>query len=149
MKCIELTQGNFAMVDDEDFEYLSQWRWKANNYGYAITTNRQKLYMHRMLMKFPKGKIIDHINHDRLDNRKENLRICSIKENLRNRTKNKNNTSGYKGVSWNKIAKKWVSYIRVDGKRINLGYFDDITKAAEAYKTASDKYFKQFSNKYW
>jgi hypothetical protein len=83
------------------------------------------LSMHRVVVNAPKGTVVDHINGDSLDNRKENLRICTNAENVRNSPKHSNNTSGYKGVIWAKREQKWCAQIIVDGKLINLGYYSD------------------------
>ena len=97
-KSIPLTQGKFALVDDEDFEKLNQNVWLFCN-GYAARgvnrfPRRRLLYMHRIILNPPEGFDVDHISHNSLDNRKENLRICSRTENQRNRIIGKNNTSG-------------------------------------------------------
>lgn len=155
MKKIKLSQNKVTLVDDEDFEYLNQWNWTASwdSHGkkyYVLRKNYQDyknpitIHMHRLIMNTPKGMICDHINGNSLDNRKSNLRNCTHAENQRNRGKNKNNTSGYKGVS--PLSSGWVSNINVKGKRIYLGYFVDIIKAAEAYDVASLKYFGEFAN---
>ena len=91
MKLIPLTRGLFAQVDDEDFEFLSQWRWHANLKPYAVcgvdagSGTRTSMYMHRLIMS-PTGKdVVDHIDGDSLNNTRSNLRICTHAENLRNR----------------------------------------------------------------
>jgi len=90
MRQIELTQGKFSIIDDEDFEYISQWKWYYLNLGYAVRksggrANQKLVYMHRAIMCPPDELDIDHINRNRLDNRRSNLRICTRKENLANR----------------------------------------------------------------
>jgi hypothetical protein len=87
---------------------------------------------------------VDHINGNTLDNRRSNLRVCTHAENMRNRRKNSNSSSGYKGVFWDNHYKKWSSYIRVNNKRIYLGRFDDSKVAYEAYVAASKKYHGEF-----
>ncbi len=154
---IQLTQGQIAIVDDEDFEYLSQWKWCAvyfpsANVFYAERQSRKgefdkptKVKMHRQLMGFPEGLFVDHINHNTLDNRRENLRIATRKENNRNSKKKAYNKSGYKGVSWNSNTGKWRAQINVDGKVIHLGLFLDPAEAHEAYKAAAILYFGDFA----
>lgn len=90
------------------------------------------------------GKIVDHKNGNTLDNKKCNLRICTNKENVRNQKINKRNTTGYKGVSYNKRDKKYAAYIKVDGKKISLGYYLSLEVAHEAYCNASKKYHVEF-----
>lgn len=143
MKTILLTQGKYAIVDDEDYEYLRQWKWfylrgysvrsvylgKKRNGKYTGKTE----YMHRVIAKTPNGKFTDHVNQDKLDNRGTNLRTCNKAQNSMNRTKQINNTSGHKGVSWNRRLEKWESYIWKSGKKTFLGYFTSLNEAARAY----------------
>ena len=98
--------------------------------------------MHRLILGAKEGQCVDHINGDPLDNRKENIRICTLSQNSQNRRQRKDNTSGLKGVSWAKREKKWVSYIRSGGKHLWLGYFNDKNDAAKAYDKAVIKYRK-------
>lgn len=153
MKRIKLTQGKFTLVDDKDFEYLNQFKWHCLNIGYAARreffndgTGRSKyVYMHNDIMK-PGGSRIDHINADKLDNRRENLRFANCSQNQANRPNlNKNNTSGYKGVSWNKKSQKWRAYITVNRKYIHLGHHLDLGLAALAYNQAARQYFGEFA----
>lgn len=97
--------------------------------------------MHRVIMNPPVGMEVDHINRNKLDNRRSNLRICTHAENLANRIKPRNNTSGYKGVVWNKSRSKWLAQITVKKRHIYLGQFDDIEEANEAYNLGFVKYY--------
>ena len=106
-----------------------------------------KDYLHRIITNAPKGYEVDHIDRNTLNNRRENLRICTRQENSRNKTKQRNNTSGYKGVSWDKAKKKWRAFISVDKKQIFLGRYDNIEEAIKARQQADIKYFKEFRNK--
>lgn len=152
---IQLTQGKVALVDDEDFERLSQFKWCAYTGGcnyYAMTNIRKKdgkrtsLQMHRFIMSvFDSKTIIDHINGNGLDNRKDNLRICTQAENTRNRSKSLNNTSGFKGVYWHKYDKKWHAQIIINYKKIHLGIFTCKIEAAQAYNQAAIKYHGEFA----
>lgn len=149
VKKINLTQGQVAIVDDEDFEYLNQWKWhvsmsSSSNDYYAKRTQhlgmfngekkQKSIQMHRLIMNAPKGKVVDHINHDTLDNRKENLRIVSTRQNLQN--KKRKMSSKYPGVSWSKSVKKWRADININGKLEHLGTFHDEKTAAKAYEMA-------------
>ena len=96
-------------------------------------------------MVTPKGMATDHINGDGLDNRKQNLRICTHAENLRNRRLGKNNTSGYKGVSWHKLHKLWYAHISHNKKLMSLGYFKDKEEAAKAYDRKAIELFGEFA----
>lgn len=155
MKKIELTQGKVALVDDSDYEELNQHKWHASKYGrsyYALrreyTPKRKNIYMHREVLgiRDSPDKIPDHISGDGLDNQKKNLRICSHKENTRNSRLSKNNTSGYKGVSWLKREKRWHSQIVVNRKLVYIGNYFCLMKAVRAYDEAATKYFGDFAN---
>lgn len=134
-----------ASVDDDDYEYLMQWRWQLNG-GYVVrSTNGQKHRMHRMLMQPPAGYCIDHINGNPFDNRRANLRICTLRENNQNATKRDPRASSkFKGVYWNSRAQKWRAQIKSD-KKIHLGSFTDEVAAAKAYDVAARRLFGQFA----
>lgn len=143
---IELTQGQVAIVDDEDFDRLSAFNWfaqwaKGTETFYAnrriFLGGGKILSMHRVVTSAPSGMFIDHINKNTLDNRKANLRVCTNSENQRNRGKPKNNKSGFKGVSFSKDTFKWRADIMLNKKQICLGYFSDLHEAARAYDSAA------------
>lgn len=147
---IELTQNKYTLVDADVYELIYKFNWCASKQGnkfYALRSeNYKNLFLHRYIMNPPKGLMVDHINGDTLDNRRCNLRICTNAENQRNQKLKTLNTSGYKGVCWHKIRKKWMSNIKFNNKTIYLGYFDNIIDAAIAYDTAAVKYFGEFAN---
>jgi hypothetical protein len=149
MKKIKLTKGKVALVDDEDFKWLSKHNWYASISGYNYyaqrTKKRKNIRMHRVILNAPKGVIVDHINGNSLDNRKQNLRLCSQSENMCNRLSPVINTSGFKGVSQIKTSKKWEAYINKDGKRVRLGNFLSAKEAALAYNKAAIKYPRDFA----
>jgi len=155
MKYIHLTKGQNAMVDDQDYEYINQWKWLCSSHGYAVrveylgggrkNTKRQTIKMHRLIMDTPIDMETDHINGDRLDNRKENLRIVTRTENQHNRKLNSNNTSGYKGVHLYKPTNRWVARITVNSRLLLLGYFEEIKEAALAYNEAAKKYHGKYA----
>lgn len=145
MKKIPLTQGKFALVDDEDFEWLSQWKWKLHKDGYAVRTGYKnsrfiQIYMHREVNKTPLGILTDHINRNRLDNRRINLRNVNYSQNAFNTGLWKHNTSGIKGVFWNAQKKKWHAVLSVNKKQVHLGFFDEIEKAILARKEGEKQY---------
>ena len=148
MRKIELTQGKFAIVDDEDYEYLRQFKWYYRE-GYAARGIRKPngkwttIYMHRVIMGASECMEVDHINGDKSDNRKENLRICTLLENRRNRTKYKSNTTGYKGVYYDR--RKIRAKIKTDNKQIYLGSFKTLKEAAKAYNEAALKYHGEYA----
>jgi hypothetical protein len=154
MKKIKLTQNKFTLVDNEDFELLSKHKWYAlrcKSTGryyvrrhYSINGKQRVCIMARELMglKYGDKRKVDHINHNTLDNRKENLRVCSNAENGHNRVSNYG-VSRYKGVS--KSRKNWMSRIMLNGKRIYLGYFKNEKDAAMAYNRAALRYYGKFA----
>jgi hypothetical protein len=151
MKEIPLTQGKIAIVDDQDYEMLSHWKWSVMHNGqkwYAQRVdyeNRKTILMHRVITDAPSGMDVDHANGDGLDNRRENLRVCTRSQNLANQSAKPNNLSGYKGVSWDKRMTRWIAFISVNNKTINLGRFDSREKAHEAYSQAAQTYFGEFA----
>lgn len=142
-----------AIIDIEDIEKVKKYKWRLGN-GYAVTFYKQcnekwkSIRMqHVVLGIYPdKKKLIDHIDRDRLNNRKYNFRFCTNKENVRNAKLSKANTSGYKGVSWQKNRKNWAAAIRVDNKTIHLGVFKTRIRAAKVYNMAAKKHFGEFAN---
>jgi len=137
MKQIPLSQGKFALVDDDMYDYLMQWKWTfSGGYTYRVKTIRgisKKIWMHREVNGTAPGTYTDHIDGNRLNNTRSNLRTCTYAQNNKNAVKRKDNKSGYRGVYWEKGMDKWRVVINNDGKRITIGYFDDILVAASAY----------------
>lgn len=133
-------------VDKQDKHLLDERTWTINTAGYAVSRIGGKLlYLHRVILNPVDGQMVDHINHDKLDNRRSNLRICTNRQNTSNQQLRSKNTSGYKGVVWFKDRQKWRAGIKVNYKFKHLGYFDDILEAAKAYDVAARKYFGEFA----
>ena len=140
MKEIILTQGQVALVDDEDYGKLNQYNWfadKSKNTYYAVRKEtvshkkRKKIRMHQMLIDCPDGYVVDHIDGNGLNNQKENLRAVTIGQNQQNRHVKK--TSVYPGVSWVKSLNKWTARHQVNGKLRYLGVYSDEVLAFKAY----------------
>lgn len=149
MKVIQLTKGQVAIVDDEDFERLAQWRWHLVTAGYAgRRIGNRKVLMHRIIIGEGNCWLmdIDHKNGNRLDNRRCNLRVCTRSQNHQNRRMMSNNTSGFKGVALDRTAGKFVARIKPPlRKSLYLGHFDKAEDAAMAYQIAATKHFGEFA----
>lgn len=153
MRKMKLTQNKYALVDDEDYELVSRWKWHAakvscrSNTLYAVTRIAGKtMYMHRLILNVPKGKVTDHINGDGLDNRRSNIRICSQKQNVANSKRARRGRSKYKGVYWHKAAKKWCVQLGRRGEnRKYLGLFEDEQAAALAYNKAAEELYGSYA----
>jgi len=132
--------------DLEDYDLIKNYCWHISYDGYIQSRNEDRIIIiqHRIILNVNKDKIVDHINHNKYDNRKINLRECVYTENSANQLKAKNNTSGTKGVSFDKKMNKWHARIGINNKRINLGYYDDIQDAIDVRKEAEDKYQGKF-----
>jgi hypothetical protein len=139
-----------AIVDDADFDWLRQWEWSKHASGYAWRgykgdSGMKFEYMHRAILGAVSGVSIDHKNGNKLDNRRVNLRVATTSQNCQNRPKPKHNTSGFKGVSWNNMAKKWVSAITRSGDVNYLGSFSCPIEAALAYNRAAIRLYGEFA----
>lgn len=152
MKFIKLTKGKTAIVDDEDFPKLNTFKWYTNTNGYACrsrkvseTKGNKHIFLHREVFKILEGLIIDHINMNKCDNRKENLRAVTYTQNRYNVKAKKTNRSGLKGVYWHSVDKAWRATICIDGKNKTLGNFDDKFEAARKYDRAAIRSFGLFA----
>ena len=149
-KLIPLTQGKFAIVDDADFDALNAHRWCADktrtgDFKARRWTPQGSIYMHREVLGLEDGKILcDHINHNGLDNRRENIRAVTNQQNSWNkRGALRGSMTGIRGV-YLKRPGKWLASIKVNGVSKHLGYFDNIEDAKEAYAAGNRKYFGEF-----
>lgn len=153
MKILRIDSPKYGLInillDDEDYKKIEK---DFNNLNWTITKNRNKfyvqkrvngknIYLHRYIMNCPKGKYVDHINHNTLDNRKENLRITTNANNLRNGEIRVNNKTGVKGVYFDNKRNKYVANIKVNYKGIFLGRFDTLEEAQKIRKEAEIKYW--------
>lgn len=150
-RTIALTQGKVALVDAADYEWLNQWKWcfkqgRAERHAPSDNGYRRSLLMHRVILGDIDGMCVDHINHDPLDNRRANLRLCTKAENSRNRSRQRNSSSQYLGVGWHKANRKWIAEIRINGKSGYLGSFDNEIDAAKAYDKAARELHGEFAN---
>ncbi len=154
-KFILLTKGKSAIIDDEDYNKINNFKWCADmkpvskNY-YAkrrIVENGKAKYiqMSRFIMNCPLGMFVDHINHNTLDNRKKNLRIVNRRQNQMNKSKNKKKSSKYKGVYWDNYFKKWKAEITSNYKKTYIGSFNNEIEAALSYNKYAIKMFGSFA----
>jgi len=156
MKEYKLPSGETVLVDDEDYEKVSRYHWYIRRRKYVSYARRIVIrkgvkyteFMHRLIMDCPDGMYIDHINHNGLDNRKENLRICTNMENSHNQVKHKPTTLGMiKGVSISPCikSKPYKAHISCNGKAKDIGYYATIEEAALAYDKKALELFGQYA----
>jgi hypothetical protein len=148
MKQVQLSNGGFATVDDEDFHRTEGRSWWRTPGGYAATERNKRegrVLLHWLVMGRPKIGELDHINGNGLDNRKANLRIVTRQQNAMNKGPNKNNTTGFKGVCFDKSRGKYIVGVKVNYRRINLGRYETAEEAARVYDKAARKYHGEFA----
>lgn len=145
---IPLSRGKVAIVDDDDYEWLARYKWHISIKGYASRTEpitKKTIRMHRAILGLKDDEQGDHINGDRLDNRRCNLRKCTQAQNAINSTSRRNSTSRFKGVSWNEDKRKWQVEIQISKTRFYLGSYKSEIDAARAYNEAALKYHGDFA----
>lgn len=156
MPIIQLSQGKVAVVSDEDFEFLMQWKWCVNKGGYVHRGFRENkvqrsLYMHRVVIErmtgapIPAGYEVDHANGDRLDNRRENLRLATPRQNRGNNGGHRDSVSRYKGVGLEKRTGRWFARMKIAGKHTYLGSFVTEEEAARAYDAKAREVHGEFA----
>jgi hypothetical protein len=149
---IPLTQGRYALVDTEDYERVMQHCWYFDGW-YAVRNGRRKggvhqqpkHRLHHLILPPSAGLEVDHVNGDRLDCRRANLRLATHEENMRNTDRRSSNVSGYKGVSWHRQKRRWRARITVGGKERTIGYYQSVTDAALAYNAAAVRLHGDFA----
>lgn len=136
-----------VMVDDDDYEVLSKFNWQVDKYGtvYSHKTDKGRILIHRYITNCPKDLEVDHIDGNRLNNQKSNLRLVSSSQNKMNRGARKDCKSGYKGVSWNTKNNNWNARIKTPTTYKHLGVFTTKEEAAEAYNKAAKFYFGEYA----
>lgn len=147
---VPLTQGRFALVDAIDAECVMQHKWCVADYRgscYAVGwVDGKQIKLHRFLLNAPDGVMVDHKNHNPLDNRRENIRLCTNSQNQQNRLKRRGVTSQFKGVMWSKKNHRWMAYIYRDGDQEYLGSFLREEDAAETYRKRAVELFGEFAH---
>lgn len=138
-----------VLVDDEDFAFISLFNWRIREakytaYAYTVFSGRTVL-MHRLIMGTKPDRVVDHIDHNGLNNQRSNMRNCKIKENVRNRKNYGQSASGYKGVNYSKCNNSWRASITANAKTIHLGWFRTKEIAAIVYNHAAKVYHKEFA----
>ena len=142
----------YAMVDDDDYDFLIQYKWygvqqRGENWYAILSSSRYGASrMHRLITNVQKGQVVDHIDHNGLNNQKNNLRVCTMSENCKNTSSRKDSTSKYLGVSFHKMTKKWQASVYNNQTQIYIGLFKNEIDAAKAYNESAKKYHGEFAN---
>lgn len=155
-KFIPIAQGKyFSLIDEADYEFFSQWKWQITRTGYAVRNARKSetgsgyitwpIWMHKQILGASKKQTVDHINLDKLDNRRSNLRIATFQQNMHNRPKHKDGKNKYKGVWWNKHNKNYNAFITLNRKRQHLGCFVTAEEAAMTYNEKAKELYGEFA----
>lgn len=147
MECV-LPSGEKFQIDHTDYSKVAKHKWVTNAAGYFVASLGRKdnhIFLHRLVMAPENGMYVDHIDGNKGNCRRSNLRFCTYAENNRNMKISKRNSSGYKGVHWASDRRKWRAEITVNGKHIRLGSYDSIDEAAEVYDKAATFYFGEFA----
>ena len=137
------------LIDADDYDKVKDYCWcisKGRKWEYAMTRiKNETVLLHRFIMNLQSDMVVDHINGNTLDNRKSNLRICTNQQNCFNHAVSCNNSSGYTGVTWHRLANKWQVHIRFNKKTLYLGLFENIDDAVAVRKQAEKQYFGEYA----
>lgn len=132
-----------VLIDLECIDLVKKYKWHLSSHNYVY--NKKAGFLHRYIMNPTDNLVVDHINRNQLDNRRENLRICTQQKNMFNQSKRCTNTSGVIGVSFDKERNKWAAQIMINGKNKHLGRYDTLEEAADARRQAEIEYFGEFA----
>lgn len=154
MKEVQLTRGLKAVVDDEDFEKVTKYKWWAHKgrhcwyarRSYKLAGKKKKQYLHRFLLSVTSGSVVDHIDGNGLNNIRRNIRVCTTQQNARNRHRSLSGTP-FRGVSYRKDRGTWQAYITLDYKKVSLGTFAKVEDAIRIREEAAITYFGEFYSK--
>lgn len=136
-----------GLIDAQDQHLIGSYKWYIRRGGYVVRfVAGQTIFLHREVMRPAAGLMVDHINGDKLDNRRENLRVCTNAQNSMNQRRSIGNTSGFKGVRRHAASGKWQAIIKKDGKARYLGLFEDPRVAAHTYNRAAIQLFGDFAS---
>jgi hypothetical protein len=151
---VPLTRGFVAQIDASDLHKVAGFNWFAVVQSYTVYAVRRvsgvkgrgsKISMHRQIIGATNDVQVDHVDLNGLNNRRENLRIATPQQNCFNRRKTRANTSGFKGVCWNRKSRKWQAGIRINGRSVHLGLFETIDAAYNAYCQAANQYHGEYA----
>jgi hypothetical protein len=141
--------SDLIQIDEDDRWILQAYTWTITQCGdkryVRLTINKKKTYLHRFLMRATIGQLVDHRDMDGLNNRRFNIRVCTKSQNMMNRGRQINNTSGYKGVTRYKSSTRWRAYIKIDNKVVQLGTFETKEQASQAYNDAAILLHRDFA----
>jgi hypothetical protein len=148
---IRLTKGKVTLVDDDDVALVAGFRWHYGCRGYAVRVTRDQdgrkkwVFLHRVLIDPPPGLTVDHIDGDRLNNRRANLRVATHSQQRANTKVGKNSKSGFKGVTWHGASRLWHVRVGFQGKTLSFGYYDDPIQAARVYDAKALELYGPFA----